>query len=266
MRPSSIVLLASSSCLFFGAAPAWAQECPEGDWFCEPAFEPPPDPPEEVEPEPPATERTRRKRPPKVARWRAPFLPEQPPPPKARQRLPRREWAFDIHLLASLMGREAHPDAGMGGIGFGLRYRPISHFALDGTLELAFGNDYNGDERSETGFLVNAVGFLNPKSRVQAFVLAGLGVSVAEVKRDSYYELPFTAFEERYSYFGMQLGGGIEARLSRRAALRFDVLGFVRGRTDDDHRLNPEFVDPATNSATNTSGGGLLRAGALFYW
>jgi len=190
-----------------------------------------------------------------------------PEPPRPPQRRKRHEWAFDIHLLASFMeGGDAHPDAGMGGLGFGLRFRPIPHFALDGTLELAFGNDYNGDERTETGFLANAVGFLNPRSSVQVFVLAGLGISAAEVTRDTRDELPFTRIDEHYSYFGMQAGAGVEARLTRRAALRLDAIGFVRGRTDEDSRERPEFVDPDTGRATNTSGGALLRAGALFYW
>lgn len=152
----------------------------------------------------------------------------------------------------------------MGGFGFGLRYRPIPHFALDGSLELAYGTDYNGYERTEAALLANAVGFFNPRHRLQLYVLAGLGVSAADVSRPVN---PWMRHGDRhYTYFGMQLGGGLEGRISRRTALRFDVVGFVRGRTDDDLRSDPEFVDPETQRVTNTSGGALLRGGAIFYW
>jgi hypothetical protein len=59
---------------------------------------------------------------------------------------------------------------------------------------------------------------------------------------------------------------GVEVRVSRRLAMGGDIIGFVRGRTDDKADISPEFVDPDTHRATNTSGGGLLRVGATFYW
>jgi len=44
------------------------------------------------------------------------------------------------------------------------------------------------------------------------------------------------------------------------------LIGFLRWRTDRHAADNPEFVDPVTHQTTNTSGGGLLRLGATFYW
>lgn len=264
MRPKLIAFLASSLWPLFLTAPARAEDCPTGDWFCEPALERPagvtpaprkePDPPNEPLPEPPV---------------RPKFATEPPPPPSPPWRRPaRREWAFDVHLLAALIGaRGADPDAGMGGVGFGLRFRPVPHLAIDGQLQLAFGNDYNGDERRETGFLLNAVGFLSPRSRIQPFILAGLHLSRAQVARGFRHQgLPIATIDQHYSYFGMQFGAGIEGRITRRTALHFDILAFVRGRTDDDELSGPEFVDPDTRDTTNTSGGVLLRGGALFYW
>lgn len=268
MRPRSIVLLAGSLGLFLRAEVASAQGCPDGDWFCEPA--PPPSAPErpeepEAESEPEPRPHQRRK----VTRWKGYFLPEEPayPPPQSRRRVERRKWGFDLHVLSSLIaGQDAHPDAGLVGIGFGLRYRPLRHFALDGSLELAFGDDYNGDERTESALLANALGFLNPRDRLQIYLLAGLGLGSAEVTRRSASNVPLERGDENYTYFGMQAGVGVEARLTARVALRFDVLGFVRGRTDDDRRSDPEFIDPDTNRVTNTSGGALFRGGALFYF
>jgi hypothetical protein len=55
-------------------------------------------------------------------------------------------------------------------------------------------------------------------------------------------------------------------RVSRSIALGGDIVGFIRGRTDDQASTVPEFEDPNTHRATNTSGGGLIRVGATFYW
>lgn len=257
MRRWLVLALGSPALALFLARPAWALDCPPGDWFCEPA-PPPSGENSEVQEEPPGAEALP---PPRVG----PRLRTEPPP-APRPRGVRRRWALDIHGFAALLGeRTSHSDAGMGGLGFGVRFLPIRHLALDASLELAFGNDYNGDERREAGLLFNAVGILSPQTRIQPFILAGFHISRAEVERYS-SKLPFARHEEHYDYFGMQIGAGIEGRISRRASLRFDLIGFVRGRTDDDRRSGPEFIDPDTGEGTNTSGGALLRVGGLFYW
>jgi len=95
----------------------------------------------------------------------------------------------------------------------------------------------------------------------QFYMLAGLGWSSARVEFDqdpAYHKV------EHYSYFGGQLGAGVEFRLSRVVSLNADLIGFVRGRTDSRARENPEFTNG--NKSTNTSGGGLVRGGITFYW
>ena len=72
--------------------------------------------------------------------------------------------------------------------------------------------------------------------------------------------------DEHYSYFGSQLGIGVEGRITRHFAIGADLIGFLRWRTDRHAAQNPEFIDPVTGRTTNTSGGGLLRLGATFYW
>ena len=79
-------------------------------------------------------------------------------------------------------------------------------------------------------------------------------------------EADFEPFSEEYTYFGGQLGIGAEGRISKRVAIGGDLIGFVRGRTDEGASEQPEFIDPETNRATNTSGGGLVRVGVTFYW
>jgi len=77
---------------------------------------------------------------------------------------------------------------------------------------------------------------------------------------------PITDAQRSYSYFGGQLGAGLEFRVTRRVSLNLDLVGFMRGRTDQEARVQPEFTDPDTGRTTNTSGGGLFRGGITFYW
>ena len=72
--------------------------------------------------------------------------------------------------------------------------------------------------------------------------------------------------DQRYSYFGGQIGVGLEFRVLDTVSLDLDVVGFIRGRTDNAAQLHPEFTDPDTGRTTNTSGGGLFRGGITFYW
>jgi hypothetical protein len=191
---------------------------------------------------------------------------ESPRPPKRRD---RREWGFNLRLEGMLMGdsdREGPPkseDARMGGLGFSLRYRPIPHFAFDAGVDFLGGVDWQGDRRNETALLLNAMIFFNPRSKAQVYMLGGIGFSGARVLREHDRAEPVV---EDYAYFGGQLGLGLELRVGRKTALNLDVLGFLRGRTDDQARYDPEFVDPNTGRATNTSGGGLVRGGVTFYW
>lgn len=218
---------------------------------------PPPERHRAPPPEPPS--RPARIMPPPPPRY-------SPPPPR---RVHRSEWGFNVRLEGAMLGqkrrdvtsgeRGAHPDASMGGIGFGLRARPVSHFALQLDLDFIGGRDYNGFRRQEVPFSVNALVFVNPRSKVQFYFVGGLGWSSAEVETQP-------GITEQWSYFGLQGGAGLEWRVSRAVGLGVDVIGFIRGRTDDGARNRPEFVDPATGRATNTSGGGLLRLGSTFYW
>jgi opacity protein-like surface antigen len=195
-----------------------------------------------------------------------------PPPPRPRHRFDR--WGFGVHAFGALLGSNRHmpSDASMGGLGLTLRYRAMPEFGFEATGEFGFGTDYNGHERDEAALLLNAVGFLNPRSPVRVYAIGGLGLSSAHVV----YQTPvvFAASgassvadgDDHFSYVGFDAGAGVEIELSPHSALHADLLGFVRDRTDSGRNSAPEFVDPATGRTTNSSGGGLLRVGAMFPW
>jgi hypothetical protein len=162
--------------------------------------------------------------------------------------------------------RGASEDAGMGGLGLSLRYRPVPAFAFDVGADLIAGIDFNGNERTEVPLSLSGILFVNPRSKVQFYFLGGLHISHAEVQPPEGVLLTeeLAAMPREYDYFGGHGGIGLEFRLSRRVALNIDLLGFIRSRTDEGG--TPEFRDPETGRTTDTSGGGLLRGGLSFYW
>ncbi|HKY36156.1 MAG TPA: hypothetical protein VJN18_09470 [Polyangiaceae bacterium] len=238
---------------------AAASECPEGDWFCDttpipeqPPAQPEPSPgpaaPPDHEPAPPPAER--------AMQFDVPIVAQAQP----RRRRRYREWAVNMHAALGLMGNDPAmaPDAGMNGFGAALRFRPIPHIALEGSLDLLWGTDFNGFDRFEDAVLVSCMFFANPRSMVQLYGLAGFGVGGAWVET--------TGRDATYAYVGLHLGFGVEVRVTRHFVVGGDLLGFVRERNDRNANRRPEFVDPETNRGTNTSGGGLVRLGATFYF
>ena len=150
-------------------------------------------------------------------------------------------------------------DTGLAGFGAGLRYRPDRYIAMEFAAEFISGTDYMGRNRTEVPLMVNMLGYLNPRDAAQVYLLAGIGMSTATVKYRS-------GTETVYDYFGGQLGLGLELRVSHPVSLNFDLLGFIRGRTDSKASESPEFVDRDNGRISNTSWGGLIRAGVTLYW
>jgi len=265
------------------------EDCPDG-WFCEPNAAPAPRGPKQApapspsQPPPPAAA------PPAGAPDDGPPAypppgyppPSGPPPgyppplapaaeggvpvpePSPKRRYRRfREWGFNLHLEGALLANQPERDTAMGGLGFGFRYRVLPPLAFEVGVDLLRGEEHNGYWRSEAALLFNTLLFFNPRDVVQAYALAGLGFSRTSVSfaRSSGDDVIYERSDEHNSYFGGQLGLGVEVRVSRRIAIAGDLIGFIRGRTDEhaDFALGDRRADDAL-------GGGLLRAGVTFYW
>lgn len=253
---------------------AWAAgDCPDGDWFCDtaPPPEAPPAPATEPAPsagdgEPPAgpplaPEPARESR---ERQIRIDVENVRPAVPRRHRRF--REWGVNLHgTLGLIADDQAASDAGMNGFGAALRFRPIPHIAIEGSLELVWGTDYNGFQRFEDALLFSGLFFANPRSAVQIYGLAGFGVGAAYLD-GSTGDGSRALYDDEYSYVGVHLGAGLEARITRHFVLGGDLIGFIRERNDRDAEENPEFVDPVSHRTTNSSGGGLVRFGATFYW
>lgn len=209
--------------------------------------------------------------PPPVVIYQSPRYLQAPPPPvyyyrpRPKAYPQRSEWGLNLHVEGAALGHSptATHDSGMGGVGFGLRYKPVPAFALEADIDFLGGRDYNGFQRDETAGTLNAMLFVNPKSRAQFYFLAGFGWSGAHVTNDS---LGYTSQSMDYGYFGGQGGIGLEFRLARHFALNMDALGFIRSRIDSGASQSPEFYDAATGQTSNTSAGVLFRGGMTFYF
>jgi hypothetical protein len=273
--------------------------CPPGSWFCADAPQQPAAPagepvqpqlqalPDPDAPPPPPPPRVRRvpsvtyapaPQPPPVVVYQPPppvmvVRPEAPPPydyappppSLARPGKAGREWGLNLHLEGASIGGGTEHNAGMGGAGAGLRFKPNRYFGLETDLDWVGGHGYVGDQRHETALTFNALMFLNPRSRAQLYLLAGFGWSWANSQNDPSDTSVTTPYNYNYTYFGGQAGIGLELRLTRVLALNVDLRGFVRSRTDQGAQYQPEFTN-AQGQTTNTSGGGLLTGGMTLYF
>jgi hypothetical protein len=171
-----------------------------------------------------------------------------PPPPA-----PRKDRERKVGLHFDVGGAFAR-DLALGGFTGALRFRPAPHFGLDLGSGYFAGEDFEGDFRSEIPVTANMLFFVNPKSKVQFYVLLGPGMSFG--KKESFDQV------RRMTYIGGQAGLGLEFRIAPGFAFNTDVRGVVRHRVDGDPR--PEFVDGARS--TDTSGGALVTFGGTFYF
>jgi hypothetical protein len=194
--------------------------------------------------------------------------PETPPPyeyaPPPRRLSPAREWGLNLHLEGASIGSGYQHNAGMGGGGAGLRYKPNRYFGMETDVDFVGGHGYVGDNRHETALSFNGLFFVNPRSRAQFYLLAGFGWAWANSQNDP-NDPSATSYSYNYSYFGGQAGIGLEVRLSRSFALNADIRGFVRTRTDQLAQQQPEFTN-SQGQSTNTSGGGLFTGGMTLYF
>lgn len=266
----AVRVLALLAALGLFCAPRVARaDCPDG-WFCDekPAAPPPPS----AEPTPaPTSERPRELPPPapdvdQPLNLVVPPYDENPPPPPPPWQRHREELGLNFHFGLGVLGSGAQNNAFMGGGGFAFRLRPIPAFALDLGLELAGGTDYNGNARGEYAGVVEALGFLNPRDRVQFFVLGGFYLGGASVNVRQQAGVPVTPYDDNYVYLGGELGLGVEWRFTRHTAITSDFQMLVRGRIDAGRQQFPEFVDPSTHLTSNVSAGGLFRLGVTFYF
>ncbi|MCB9620009.1 MAG: outer membrane beta-barrel protein [Sandaracinus sp.] len=181
----------------------------------------------------------------------------------ARYRLQVAPWTNRKVGLSARLGTMINDQVRMGGVQLGLRFRPSRIFAIELGVGGYGGTDYNGMNRGEVPVTFDAMFFLPRASRVQAYVLAGFGISYAHT--EGFHEGYGREMERDMAYFGGQAGLGVEWRIAPRFALSTDLRAFLRTRVSDDDGV-PEFYDPDTGNTSDTSVGAVGTLGAHFYF
>jgi hypothetical protein len=197
--------------------------------------------------------------------------PDAPPPPRKKKRWRKhRRWGMNLRIDGVILPRyssDVDDSSGMAGLGLSLRYRPTPMFAMDFSSDFIGGTDANGLERQEIPLGVSAMLYANPRNVVQFYLFAGLNWSFARVFSEEPQANLREGTSDSYSYFGGHGGIGLEFRVSKLIGLNIDGMAFVRTRTDDDGTGEyPEFYNPRTQEASNSSAAGLMRAGVTFWW
>jgi hypothetical protein len=254
-------------CCRGGFAAAAAPDCPPDEWFCaeEPADAGPDDGDRDDSSEP---------RPGDAERW--PEAEDRAQEREdgqssivlssgderdalARHRFERRsDWSVNMRVQGVILESRRHSsEAGLGGVGASVRYRLNPVVTLDGGLDSIVGTDYNGNSRGELMLSFSSLFYFNPDRTIRTYAIVGLNASAAEVD--------VAGDNQSWGYFGAHAGLGLDIPLDRRVSLDLDLVGFLRGRTDDRAAREPEFEDDL-GRVTNTSGGGLFRAGLSLFW
>jgi hypothetical protein len=216
--------------------------------------------------------------PPHLRRHPLPPAPPAPPPPVKHwrhheykpDRLDRhRGWGVGLRAEGAVMAQQHQgvDTFGIGGIGMSLRYRPIPAFAVDVGSDVLVGRDTNGWSRREIPVSASMMLYLNPRNIAQFYLLGGGHVAFAHVRSEQIEPNLAKGTSDAYTYAGGQVGAGFEFRVSPLLGLHIDGLAFFRGRIDSDGNGQfPEYYNRETGQISNSSAGGLLRAGVNFWW
>jgi hypothetical protein len=264
MKPGWLLALAAPSLVVGHPGVARADDppgCPPGEWFCDDSVPARELSPEEASPEDvdgPADDR--RPSPSDDDRAidvRRPTL-RAPDSGWSEGSGGRGAWALAMRVQGVLLdNRRRGEDAQLAGVGVSGRHALNQVVTLDLGLDSILGTDYNGYDRSELSLSFSSLFFLNYHPVVRTYLLIGLNTSRARVD--------VGGDDQTWGYFGGQTGLGLDVTLDPRVALNFDVLAFMRGRTDSRAAREPEFTD-GLGRVTNTSGGGLLRGGVTLHF
>jgi hypothetical protein len=243
------------------AAPVLADEppgCPPGEWFCDDGSEP--GRPEDGDPD--AANAPPPENAPEEEDWIIPPPSSAPAVGPAPAPVDESAWSegsgghlspWAVALRAQgVMLESGGRGGGLGGVGASGRYILNPTVTFDLGVDTIVGSDYNGYDHSELSLSLSTLLYLNTHPIVRTYVLVGLNVSRASVEVQDE--------DQTWGYFGGQTGLGLDFALDPHIALNFDVLAFLRGRTDSRAAREPEFTDEH-GRVTNTSGGGLLRGG-----
>jgi hypothetical protein len=169
-----------------------------------------------------------------------------------------------IAIEASRSGPSLGFGPGVTGGYLGMHGRLGRRVALGFGLEQAYGDDPSGWKRYDIAWnLPKLYLYLNPKSQAQLYVTTGMDMRVSHFDDAPGKELP-AGTPWGFLYMGTFLGGGIDYRMDKTMALRFEMRAFMRGRASGKNP-NSEPLDPEFNDSTRGSRGAIASIGLVFF-
>ncbi|MGZ3455889.1 MAG: hypothetical protein ACXVEF_40160 [Polyangiales bacterium] len=172
--------------------------------------------------------------------------------------------ALDVHRDGSNFG-----GPGVTGIGLGIHGRLGRRIAIAADIQQGYGADSSGYKRYDLAWtLPKLFVYLNPKSKTQIFATTGLDMRVSHF--DDGVEAVPAGVPWGHFYMGTFLGAGVEHRMDKTWALRFEIDWFMRGRIDGSRQTYgneppPPPLDPTFSQKTRGYRGTQLSIGLVFF-
>ncbi|HWA24355.1 MAG TPA: outer membrane beta-barrel protein [Lacunisphaera sp.] len=191
-------------------------------------------------------------------------------PARAKAQLsqtPNHRWGLLARAETVLAARAQLGDATpfMLGAGFSGRRRMAHWWALDLGLDFLRGIDANGYHRDEVATGASVVLYPRYRDFNQIYLLGGLDFSHARVFSEQARPHLANGTSDSYDYLGLHAGLGVEILFNEGLGLMLDAVAFGRTRLEASDQY-PEFFDETDHSASNTSGGCLVRSGLVLWW
>jgi len=174
-----------------------------------------------------------------------------------------RGFGFGVRGGAGFVGAA---DVGNFGGGVVARYIASPRFGVELTVDAYGGTGYTGNvDVVEFPVTLNGLWFINPRNRVQLYLVGGLGVSFGSVEANGVEDSPV--------YGGGELGLGVEFLIGQHVGLTLDARGFLRGRMNERENDPSETVndgscrigDDSEWECTAITAGAIFNLGFNFY-
>lgn len=155
---------------------------------------------------------------------------------------------------------------GMYDLDISVHTRFSRRLALEFGMNEAVGSDPNGFRRYDLGWtLPSVVAYFNTESRTQLYGTFGFSILLSHYESNGAATVP-RAIPWAMGYMGAFTGIGVETRLEKNTALRFELRGFMRGRLQGTPDTEAAYDNvPSFSDATKTQRGVMLSAGFVFF-
>lgn len=151
------------------------------------------------------------------------------------------------------------------GVRTSMHARVGRRIALGLGMEEAAGTDPSGYRRYDLAWsMPDLFVYLTPRSKFQLYTVTGMKMRVSHFESGPGAALP-TDVPWGAFYMGGTLGAGVETRMNKSTALRFELRGFLLGRVDGQQEAQKLAGYAEYSEATRSSKGVSFSIGMVFF-